>query len=58
MSEGDGLTPFFEPPPLCVFSQEERTTDIEMTRVGDKVEEDRRKERSEEEGETNATSPI
>jgi hypothetical protein len=50
------LPPPFEPPP-CIFNQEERTIDSEVIGVGERVEEDRREERSEEEGEANATSP-
>jgi hypothetical protein len=49
--------PPFEPPPLHFCNQEERTTYSEVIRVGEGVEEGRREETSEEEGEASATSP-
>jgi hypothetical protein len=49
--------PPFEPPPLHICNQEERTTDSEVIGIGERVEGDRREETSEEEGEVNATSP-
>ena len=49
--------PTFEPPPLSICNQEERTTNSDVIRVGG-LEEGRREEKSEEEGEASATSPI
>jgi hypothetical protein len=49
--------PPFEPPPLHICNQEERTTDSEVIGIGERVEGDRREEMSEEEGEVSATSP-
>jgi hypothetical protein len=47
----------FEPPPLHIFNQEERTTNSEVIGIGERVGGDRRKETSGEEGEVSATSP-
>jgi hypothetical protein len=49
--------PTFEPPPLHICYQEERIAYSKVVGVGEGVEEERRDEMSEEEGEFNATSP-
>jgi hypothetical protein len=53
--------PPFEPPPVCVCNQEERTTDSEAIGIGErgeeKVEGDIGEKTIEEEGEVSATSP-
>jgi hypothetical protein len=50
--------PPFEPPPLHVCNQEERTTNSEAIGIGERVEgENRGEEMSEEECEVSATSP-
>jgi hypothetical protein len=50
------MHPPFERPPLCIFNQKERTTDSEIIVVGEIVEEDKREEASEKEGESNSSS--
>jgi hypothetical protein len=57
MSEEDRITPSFEPSPLRIFNQEERTTNSEMIGIRERVEGDTIEYTIEEEGEVNATSP-
>jgi hypothetical protein len=49
--------PPFVPPPLCIFNQEEHTTDSEEVEVEEREEEERSDDTSEGEGEVNNTLP-
>jgi hypothetical protein len=48
--------PPFEPPSVCIYRQGERTIDSEVIRVKERVGEERREVRSEEEDKVSATS--